>query len=231
MVGIAAVFLSDQVKRKIISTELEPEAQHRNEFDSGKPYIWLFGIVGGFAMSSIIVVFDTLFPVYALRQGLTLSMIGLLSGLKMVLAAIIRPFSGQILAHISAVKITHWSMGGLTLSALILPFAGIGAGLFLIIGMMGLSFGASRVTTAALALDGSFDSDLVSRRISVYTVTLSIAQSIGPFIAGWVAYWFDVPIAIAGIPVVVILLYAASLLVIPNLTLPTAVVTLKRTAH
>jgi MFS family permease len=99
------------------------------------------------------------------------------------------------------------------------------------IGMMGLSFGASRVTTAALALDGSFDSDLVSRRISVYTVTLSIAQTIGPFVAGWVAYWFNIQIAIAGIPLVVILLYVISLVVIPNLSLPTVIITLKRTAH
>ena len=230
-VGVAALFLSDQVKRKMISAGSEPEASDGNKFDSCKPYTWLFGIVGGFAMSSIIVVFDTLFPVYALRQGLTLSMIGLLSGLKMILAATIRPFSGQILARINALKITNWGMGGLTVSALLLPFAGIGAGLFLMIGLMGLSFGASRVTTAALALDGSFDSDLVSRRISVYTVTLSIAQTIGPFIAGWVAYWFNVQIAIAGIPLVVIFLYGISLVVIPNLSLPTAIITLKRTAQ
>jgi MFS family permease len=230
LVGVAASFLSDRLKRITIPESADEPQQNAAGFDSGKPYVWLFGIVGGFAMSSIVVIFDTLFPLYAISQGLTLSMIGFLSGLKMILAATIRPFSGQILAHINAQRITHWGIGGLTLSIVLLPFAGVGAGLFAIIGMMGLCFGTTRVTTAALALDGSIDSDLVSRRISIYTVVLSISQSIGPFVAGWVAFWADVPTAMIMIPVFVIVIYAAALLVIPTLSLPAVLTTLRRSA-
>ena len=228
LVGVAACFLSDQVKRKAISTSADQPPQNAAGFDSGKPYVWLFGIVGGFAMSSVIVIFDTLFPLYAISKGLTLSMIGFLSGLKMILAATIRPFSGQILARINAQKVTHWGIGGLSVSAMLLPFVGLGAGLLAVIGLMGLAFGTTRVTTAALALDGSIDSDLVSRRISIYTVVLSISQSIGPFVAGWLAFWADVSTAIVILPIIILVFYAGTLWVIPRLTLPTVVVTLHR---
>jgi MFS family permease len=228
MVGAAACFLSDQLKRKAALVTVDEPRQNAAGFDSGKPYVWLFGIVGGFAMSSVIVIFDTLFPLYAISKGLTLSMIGFLSGLKMILAATIRPFSGQILARIDAQRVSHWGIGGLSISAMLLPFAGIGIGLIAVIGLMGLSFGTTRVTTAALALDGSIDSDLVSRRISIYTVILSISQSIGPFVAGWFAFWADIATAIVVIPIFILVSYSVTLWVIPKLTLPTIVVTLRR---
>jgi cyanate permease len=169
--------------------------------------VWMLAIVAGFIMSGVNAVFDTLFPIYGLRAGLTFTVVGSLAGLKMLLAAVIRPFSGAILARLDAVRLNNWSLAALSAATVVTPLAGTGAGLTGLVCLMGLAFGTVRVTTATLALYGQNDPRLTSRRSSLYNTVLSVGQIIGPWASGLVAAALGLSVALIGLPAMFLALY------------------------
>lgn len=184
---------------------------------NGKGWVWILSLFSAISMGGVIAVFSTLFPIYALRAGLPFALVGTLSGLKMILAAVIRPFSGAILARVDVFKLTNWSLSSLAATTIALPFVGMGAGLTGLIAVMGLMFGTCRVTTATLVLHGQDDPRLTSRRISYYNSSLTFGQIIGPWLSGLLAAWLGLTTAIVILPAGFLVVYLLALLLVPRL--------------
>jgi MFS family permease len=168
-------------------------------------------------MSLVNVIFDTLFPIYGLRAGLTFTLVGTLAGLKMFLAAIVRPFSGAIMARLNAIRLNNWSLAGLAAATVLTPVVGVGFGLTALVCLMGLGFGTVRVTSAAITLFGQNDPKLTSQRSSIYNTALSVGQIIGPWVSGLVAGVIGLSATLAGLPGIFLLLYGLTLIIIPRL--------------
>ena len=181
------------------------------------PWVWLIAIIAGLTMASINGAFDTLFPVYGLRAGLTLTVIGSLSGLKAFLAAIVRPFSGLILQRVDALRANTWSLLAQAATIMLLPWVGMGVALTALVGSMGLAFGAIRVISATLALDGRPDPRTAGRRIGAYNMVLCLGAIVGPWAGGWLASWIGLGPAIAAIPGILSILYLAASVALPKL--------------
>jgi MFS family permease len=184
-----------------------------------KEWVWILAIAAGFTMSCVNVVFDTLFPVYGLRAGMTFTTLGSLAGLKMLLAALIRPFSGAITARLDTVRLNTWSLLGLAASTVFTPLVGIGAGLTFLVCLMGLSFGTVRVTSATLSLLGQNDPHRTSQRSSIYNTSLSVGQVLGPWVSGMVAGSLGLGVALTALPVLFIVFYLILWAVLPRLKL------------
>jgi MFS transporter, DHA1 family, multidrug resistance protein len=149
--------------------------------------LWKIGIVSAFLMSSLMSIFDTLLPIYALRAGLAMSVVGALSGLKMFLAAVSLSLTRLLLDKMSSLQVSKLGFLGMVFFTVIFPFSGLGTFLFLVTGMFGISFGAIRVASQTSAQEGQSKSQLITRRLSHYQLSMTAGQITGPYIAGLVA--------------------------------------------
>jgi len=179
-------------------------------------WVWILAIAAGLSMASVNAIFDTLFPIYGLRAGMTFTLVGSLAGLKMVLAAIIRPFSGAIMARLDAIRLNNWSMVVLAAATVVTPFVGTGAGLTALVCLMGLSFGTVRVTSATLSLHGQNDPHLTSQRSSIYNTVMSVGQILGPWASGLVAGTLGLGVALTALPGLFLVFYLISGVVLPR---------------
>ena len=186
---------------------------------NGDGWIWKLAIAAGFTLASVNVIFETLFPIYMMRSGNSIAAAGSLTAVKMLLAAVIRPFSGAIMTRLNSLHLNNWSLSALAAATVVMPLVGMGAGLTILVAFMGLAFGAGRVTTATLALHGQNDPRLTSRRSSLYNTALSIGQIIGPWLCGIVASAFSVTTALVGLPLMYMVLYGVSAFALPRLRL------------
>lgn len=189
------------------------------EADKDQPtgWLWKMGIIAGFTLSSVNVVFDTLFPIYGLRGGMSIAMVGTLTGVKMLLAAVIRPFSGAIMSRLNGLRLNNWSISILAGATVVMPLVGMGAGLFLLVGIMGLAFGTARVTTATLSLHGQNSPRLTSQRSSIYNTMMSIGQIIGPWMAGLAAELVNPSAALVSLPILFMAVYGISAVFLPRI--------------
>jgi hypothetical protein len=112
----------------------------------------LFMTFGLLCMQAM-VVSEVIFPIFALRAGMSISFLGSLNGIKMIVAAIIRPLTGFILVFISSASLTIISLIILIISVISLPFVGLSIGLIPISILTGLSFGICPVTSATLSVE------------------------------------------------------------------------------
>jgi MFS family permease len=158
------------------------------------------GVASAFTMASSISIFSTLFPIYGLRSGFSYTTIGTLMGLNNMLAGIIRPVCGYILTSESTDRINTAGVVSLTLAISILPFTGLGWGLTLLVALIGLAFGTSRVTSMTLVVEGKKNPSDISKRLSLYNAFMTVGHIIGPFIAGIVAGWIGLSLALAIVP-------------------------------
>lgn len=177
-----------------------------------QPWIWKASLIAAFSMACVVIVSEVIFPIYALRSGLSVSFLGSLQGVKMMLAAVIRPFSGLMLAYVGSALLTSISLFVLTFAVICLPFVGLGAGLVLMSSLIGLSFGTCRVTSATLSVEHVNSNAENSRRIGLYSFALSFGQIITPFLGGWTADTISLTHTIVGLPLFFLVLYGIGLL-------------------
>jgi MFS family permease len=224
---VSAAFLG---KKAVLPAGEIGQAGGSARVEKTPPWAWKLGIAAGFSMAMVNSVFDTLFPIYGLRVGLTFSLIGTLTSVKMLTAAIIRPFSGAIMARLDGIRLNSWSMAGLAAATVLTPLVGVGYGLTALVSLMGLGFGTVRVTSAATALAGQNDPRLTSQRSGMYNTALSVGQIVGPWISGVVAGAIGLSAALVGLPGIFLLVYGGVLLIIPRLRSSADAVGIERTA-
>lgn len=184
-----------------------------NQFSTHR-WLWKTSLIAGFSMASIMIVSEVIFPIFALKAGISISFLGALHGIKMIIAAIIRPLTGFILVFIRASSLTIISLLILTFSVMLIPFAGLSIGLILISILIGLSFGICRVTSATLSVENVPSNAENSRRIGLYSFAISMGQIISPVIGGWTADNISLKNTIIGLPLFFIVLFAAGYIIL-----------------
>ena len=203
---LAAVFMIQMNRSRhhaeVVADKISRRVKHGHHEFFSQPWMWKTSLIAGFSMACIIIVSEVIFPIYALRSGLSVSFLGSLHGIKMMLAAIIRPFSGFILVYINSALLTILSLVILAAAVICLPFVGLSYGLVLLSGVIGLTFGTCRVTSATLSVENVKTNAENSRRIALYSFALSFGQIITPFIGGWSADAISLPATIVGLPII-----------------------------
>ena len=84
---------------------------------------------------------------------------------------------------------------GLALALAIVPWVGLGAGMIAAMVGFGLSFGTIRVVSATLLLADGPSQEWSGRRISYYSTALCVGAIVGPWVAGGLAAWLNLPYA------------------------------------
>lgn len=199
---------------------LEAEAPIAGQADRNPTvpaWAWMAAVVTAFSLASVNGVFETLFPVYGLRAGLSISLVGGLEGLKMMLAGIIRPFAGLVLHRVTLMPVNTGGLIAIGVASCLLPFAGLAAGLALIMVALGLSFGATRVVSATLLLTDGPPPEPSGRRISYYNTALCVGAIVGPWLAGTLAARLNVSLAFVLAPVLLVGLFLLGLAALPRL--------------
>lgn len=184
---------------------------------TAKKSVWMLALLTAFTLSSINMVFDILFPVYTLRAGMSFTLVGSLSGIKMVLAAMVRPFSGALMARINPIRLNVGSLLGLGAGTMLIPVVGMGFGLTAVIALLGATFGSIRTTSATLVVKDESNPQLVSRRISYYNTCLTLGQTISPWLIGLVADKIEVTTALMVVPVFFLGIFGVGSFAIPRL--------------
>lgn len=198
--------------------EPQPEGQTATRREAPeKNILWMIAMLTAFTLASVNVVFDILFPVYMLRAGMTFTLVGSLSGAKMVLAAIVRPFWGALMARVNPLRLNNWSLVGMVAGTVLIPVAGLGVGLTAVISLAGVTFGSCRTTSATLAIKDQVDPRVVSRRSSYYNTCLTIGQTLTPWITGLVADQVDVSFALMIIPLSFLCFFWMASLAVPRI--------------
>ncbi len=169
--------------------------------------LWPLAMLTAFILSSVNMVFDILFPIYSLRAGLSFTLIGTFSGAKMTLAAVVRPFSGHLMARKHRVRFNNLSLAGLALGTTLIPFVGVGIGLMAAIALLGVTFGSVRTTSATLVVKDETRPHVISRRISYYNTLLTLGQTISPWFVGIVADRVEVTSALVIVPLTFLSLF------------------------
>jgi MFS family permease len=193
------------------STEKNTKSQNPS---STHRWLWKTSLIAGFSMASVMIVSEVIFPIFALKAGMSISFLGSLHGIKMIVAAIIRPLTGFILAVISSSALTMISLLLLAFSVILIPFVGLSIGLIIISILIGLSFGICRVTSATLSVDNAPTNDVNSRRIGLYSFSISLGQIITPVIGGWTADNISLKSTIVGLPIFFIVLFTVGFVIL-----------------
>jgi MFS family permease len=152
---------------------------------------WRIGVVAGFALASMSVVYETIFPVFALRVlAVTTTFVGSLAAIELVMAAIIRPLMGMALRRVKSNQMTIISLAAQALFLCLIPLIGSTFLLPVTIAMMGLSFGIGRVSSETLSMEGVSDAQSISKRLSSYRLAMIVGQTLSPLACGWAAdHW------------------------------------------
>ncbi|MBI9044154.1 MAG: MFS transporter [Anaerolineaceae bacterium] len=192
----------------------DAQKKTKKENDGSTAGRWKYAIVLTVILATLISVYATLFPIYGLRSGLSMTQIGTLSGAEMMTASIIRPFSGAILARLDVFMVTVIAVIAVATSSALIPVLGLGVGLIVLMILLGLSFGTSRVSGATLVMDGSTSHEQNSKRISYYNTALTMGQVVGPWLGGVTAAAIGISMAMMLIPAGCILVGILSILML-----------------
>jgi MFS family permease len=185
------------------------------DFQNQNPLLlWKMGLIMAFLMASFMSVFDLLLPIYGLRAGMTVSVIGGLAGLKLFMAAVSRPFIGYLLNRKDPHKVSKLGFIGMAIFTGLFPFSGVGAFPFIIAGLLGISFGAIRVASVTSTLEGRHKQDGITRRISYYRLSMTFGQIAGPYITGLIATTIIVSYAFISLTLIYLILFIVMLIVL-----------------
>jgi MFS family permease len=127
----------------------------------------------------------TFFPIYGLAIGLSLTQIGMLTGIHGATAAAVRLGSGVVFRHVSYQRILPVMvvLSGLAVAA-IPTFKALSL-LAVAWGLLGLARGILRVASGALVMDAAGDSDSERGGASgVYLAGLDLGKIVGPLVGG-----------------------------------------------
>jgi fucose permease len=152
---------------------------------------WRIGVVAGFALASMSVVYETIFPVFALRVlAVSTTFVGSLAAIELVMAAIIRPLMGVALRRVKSNQMTITSLAAQAVFLCLIPLIGSTFLLPVVIAMMGLSFGIGRVSSETLSMEGVTEAQSISKRLSNYRLAMIVGQTLSPLACGWAAdHW------------------------------------------
>lgn len=193
---MAAVFLCVLVITDVYRVEpLLPVDESLGD-SAGKPkpevdLTWRIGVVAGFALASMSVVYETIFPIFALRVlAVTTTFVGSLAAIELVMAAIIRPLMGLALKRVKSNSMTFTSLIAQAIFLCLIPMIGTTFLLPVTIAMMGLSFGIGRVSSETLSMEGVTEAQSISKRLSSYRLAMIVGQTLSPLACGWAAdHW------------------------------------------
>jgi DHA1 family multidrug resistance protein-like MFS transporter len=171
---------------------------HRVEVDDGAPPLrgWVRGMPAAVWLGFAIAVYINLvnggmnafFPLYALGLGLSLSQIGVLSGIHASLASTVRFGVGPLLGRASYRGVTVAMVGltGLGVTCIAVPRGFMP--LVLLVAMVGLARGVLRVVSGAIVMEAAGSSSRLGGRASgIYLAGLDLGNAVGPLIGGFVA--------------------------------------------
>jgi MFS family permease len=172
--------------------------RHRADVDDGAPPLlgWVRGMPAGVWLGFAIAVYINLvnggmnafFPLYALGLGLSLSQIGVLSGIHASLASTVRFGVGPLLGRASYRGVTVAMVGltGLGVTCIAVPRGFMP--LVLLVAMVGLARGVLRVVSGAIVMEAAGSSSRLGGRASgIYLAGLDLGNAVGPLIGGFVA--------------------------------------------
>ena len=149
--------------------------------------VWL-----GFAIAVYINVvnggMNAFFPLYALALGLSLSQVGILSGIHAGLASVVRFGAGSLLHRVSYVGVTVTMVavtgGAITAVVLVDGFAPF----VVLVALTGLARGVLRVVSGAMVMEAAPPTPRHRGRASgIYLAGLDLGNAVGPLIGGFVA--------------------------------------------
>ena len=148
------------------------------------PLVWL-GFAVALHINLLSGVLKTYFPLYGLAIGLTLTRIGVLSGLHSSVSSLARFIAPIVLRRAGHRRLTPWmvALGGLAVAALTISPAFT----FLLVVwlVIGLSRGILRVSSAALVMESSGRSGRNRGAASgIYLAGLDIGKIVGPIVGG-----------------------------------------------
>ncbi len=171
---------------------------HRADVDEGAAPLrgWVRGMPAGVWLGFAIAVYINLvnggmnafFPLYALGLGLSLSQIGVLSGIHAGLASTVRFGAGALLSRVSSWGVTVAMVGltGIGVTAVAVPRGFIP--LVLLVAMVGLARGVLRVVSGAIVMEAAGSSARLRGRASgIYLAGLDLGNAVGPLIGGVVS--------------------------------------------
>jgi MFS family permease len=222
--GIAAGFMAVVFACMLLITDvhrIEPPLPSEENSESlpvqSKPVIhltWRVGVVAGFALASMSVVYETIFPIFALRVlALTTTFVGTLAAIELVMAAAIRPLMGMALKRIKSKSMTIASLAAQALFLCLIPLIGSTFLLPVTIGMMGLSFGIGRVSSETLTMEGISGAQLISKRLSSYRLAMIVGQTLTPLAAGWAADHWGLQSTMIFMPYLILILFFSAMTV------------------
>jgi MFS family permease len=215
IVLLCVLFMSD-VKRVEPIPVTTDQNQTAHPFVPGvcKP-IWRIGVVAAFTLASISVVYDTLFPILALRElSLTTTYIGILAAIELVLAAVIRPFMGMALKKLKSRHVTISGLMCQTIFLCLIPLIGATWLLPVMTGLMGISFGIGRVASETLCMEDVVEAQMISKRLSSYRLAMIIGQTLTPLVSGWAADQWGLVSTIIFLPYGILLIFFITIRII-----------------
>jgi MFS family permease len=158
------------------------------------------GLGTAFAMAGSISLFSTYFPLYGLQAGLSYTRIGSMMGLQNVFAGFIRPLCGFFISGGRSGIINLIGLVVLSLAIIFLPFVGLSWPLLVIVSLVGLSFGVSRVTSMTLVIEGEQMPSDISKQLSLYNALMTIGHIIAPGLGGLVAGQIGLSLTLTIVP-------------------------------
>jgi MFS family permease len=211
---IAANWITCPLAKVEANTEQSSGSDNEKKYKHNKNY-WIIGIVTVVFFSIINQAYELLFPVYGLRNGLDGTVIGTISGLRMVLAASVRILSGLFLSVTPLLLTNKISFFALCLGTLLIPFVKLNSWeIYLIIVIIGLSYGITRPVCATIAITGETDTKLINKRISYFSFSQAFGQAAAPLLVGILADAISMKHTFILIPSISIFLFFLASLVI-----------------
>ncbi len=155
----------------------------------------------------------TLFPLFALGLGLSLTTVGSIRGISSVMGITARLLSGVIFSLLDYRKINLLTVVLLALSVMLLPSFGSVVALGGLLSLFGVSRGLLRVSSGAMVMTeiqgGKQGTGLAS---GIYHAGLDLGVLAGPLLAGLSAQAFGIPTTFRLLPVIFLALIGLALL-------------------
>lgn len=157
---------------------------------------WVRGLPPGVWLGAAIALYinvvngglNAFFPLYALGLGLTLTQIGLLSGIHATLASAIRFGAGTVLERASYRVVLSATIAGMGLAVTAIALPSGFVPLAVLLAVIGFARGILRVASGAIVMDSAGPSSRHRGRASgIYLAGLDLGNAVGPLLGGLVA--------------------------------------------
>jgi predicted MFS family arabinose efflux permease len=178
----------------------------------------LWAALLAFYLNFLTDVLSTLFPLFALGLGISLSSIGFLKGINSIFGTATRLFSGMIFVWMDYRKVNGVALVLIAVAVIAVPSAAKIPAFVVIFSLFGICRALLRVSSSAVVVDEMKESTNGSGLASgVYHAGLDLGVLTAPVASGFFAEAFGIPAAFRFLPIL-LLGIMGSLLVIPRRT-------------